>query len=465
MDKHKYNHYFPNLNLKGTIQSAYKSAKEALAEGKTGTDDFQTMAKFLNSKAVKQHAEEGGKYAADAYQKAFQEAMATADRWFGDDEADSMKNFVEDFKNKGLWNVTTDDMGLWDIQKNFNTTAEAADKFGMSVESVETMLHGLEAYGYDFSDVMFSAEGLDEYKTALDGIKSTYDEMTDGAAKDRLGSLIDGFESEYDKFQNGDLKDLTKDQIVKIKFEYDLSQVEQKTQELIDQAANSGSNNDLAGAIVSQKKERDLLEGQTKYTKDSDEGYSYSFDQIDKLQQKMTNATKKERAEINKQILAYQEMQNNFQKYRLDGGDLNWNDYLDTPSATAAFDEIIKKGLMTKDQLKDLFGENATYEVDAKLNDVELRSKISEAVLSIRSISRLIRSNFVSIQSNVSFVSLDESEEDEEELEEVLDFDELLPEELEDFVDDLDDDFLVEEVLDEVFFFAFVVEDVDGPRR
>ena len=361
-----------------TIQSAYKTAKESLAEGKTGTDDFQTMAKFLNSNAVKKYAEQGGKYTADAYQKAFQEAMGTADRWFGDDEATSMKNFVNDFKNKGLWDVSTDAMGLWDIKTNFNTTAEAADKFGMSVESVETMLHGLEAYGYDFSDIMFSAEGLDEYKTALDGIKSTYDEMADGAAKDRLGSLIDSFESEYDKFQNGDLKNLTKDQIVKIKFEYDLSQVEQKTQELIDQAANSGSNNDLAGAIVSQKKERDLLEGRTKYTKDSDEGYSYSYDQIDKFQQKMAGATKTERAEINKQILAYQEMQNNFQKYRLDGGDLNWNDYLDTPSATAAFDEIIKKGLMTKDQLKDLFGEKATYEIDAKLNDDDLQSKLKK---------------------------------------------------------------------------------------
>lgn len=85
-----------------------------------------------------------------------------------------------------------------------------------------------------------------------------------------------------------------------------------------------------------------------------------------------------------------------------------------------------------------------------------------DAVLSIRSISRLIRSNFVSIQSNVSFVSLDESEEDDE-LEEVLDFEELFPDELEDFVDeDLDEDLVEEE---DVFFFAFVVEDVGEPKR
>ena len=122
-----------------TIQSAYKSAKDLLTEGKTGTDDFQSMASFLNPKKVKEYAEQGGKYTADAYQKAFEEIKATADRWFGDDETASMKNFVNDFKDKGLWNVSTDAMGLWDIQKNFKTTADAADKFGISVNAVETI--------------------------------------------------------------------------------------------------------------------------------------------------------------------------------------------------------------------------------------------------------------------------------------------------------------------------------------
>ena len=55
---------------------------------------------------VKKYAEEGGKYTADAYQKAFEEVRATANRWFGKDEAVSMKSFVNDFKNKGLFKVT-----------------------------------------------------------------------------------------------------------------------------------------------------------------------------------------------------------------------------------------------------------------------------------------------------------------------------------------------------------------------
>lgn len=213
------------------IQSAYKNAKELIKEGKTGTDDVQSMAKFLNPKKVKEYAEQGGKYTADAYQKAIQDISATADRWFGEDETTSMENFVKDFKNKGLWNVTTDDMGLWDIQKNFSTTAEAADKFGMSVNSVETMLHGLEAYGYDFSDVMFSGEGLNRYETALNNIKSLYDGMEEGSQKDRLGGLIGNWDSELQGYQN-DMSLLTEDQIVHIEFEYNLASIQQKIDEV-----------------------------------------------------------------------------------------------------------------------------------------------------------------------------------------------------------------------------------------
>lgn len=72
--------------------------------------------------------------------------------------------------------------------------------------------------------------------------------------------------------------------------------------------------------------------------------------------------------------------------------------------------------------------------------------------------SRLIRSNFVSIQSKVSFVSLDESEEDDEsELDDPL-FEEDLPEVPEDLVEED----LVEDFLDEVFFFF---EEAEGGKR
>ena len=215
-----------------TVQEAYETAKEMLKQGKTGTDDFQTMAQFLSpkniEKAAKQMVKNGG-YAADAYQKAFESAKATADRWFGEDETKSMENFVKDFQSKGLFDVTTDKMGLWDIATKFDTTAEAAEKMGTSVYAVETMLDALRAYGYDFDtndrQIEYSGKLLDDYKTNLEALKGVYDSLEDGYAKDHFKSIIEGFEGEYDKFSE-DLSQLSEDQIVQIKFEYDLAELQ-----------------------------------------------------------------------------------------------------------------------------------------------------------------------------------------------------------------------------------------------
>lgn len=71
---------------------------------------------------------------------------------------------------------------------------------------------------------------------------------------------------------------------------------------------------------------------------------------------------------------------------------------------------------------------------------------VLEAVVSNSSILRLIRSNFVSIQSRVSFVSSLSFEELEEELDFEEELEELLDDDLEeDLEEELDDFFLEEE--------------------
>ena len=241
-----------------TFQSAYKSAKDLLKEGKTGLDDFQTVAQFLSPQNLKKQAEaarEAGGYAADVYQKAFQKAQKTADRWFGEDETESMKNFVDDMAGKKLFKVDkSDGEGLWDIQTKFSTTAEAAKEFGVSIETIETMLNSLGAYGYDFSGVERSAELFSEYQTTLQSLKDTYDSMEEGAGKDRLGKLIEGFDEEYEKFDE-DLTNLTKEQVIHIKFEYDLATLQadiESVKALIEGGDNSVSNN--AQLIATQDK-------------------------------------------------------------------------------------------------------------------------------------------------------------------------------------------------------------------
>lgn len=232
-----------------TMQSAYKAAGELLKEGKTGTDDFQTVAQFFTDKNLQKLAKEAkdaGGYAADVYQEAFENAQKQADRWFGADETKSMENFVDDMSDKGLFNVNkNDEKGLWDIESQFKTTAEAAKELGTSTEVVETMLSALESYGYDFSGIEKSGEMLSEYQQTLEALKQTYDSMGEGEAKDKLGKMIEEFDSDYGKFQD-DLSQLSEEQVIHIKFEYDLASIQSKIdeiQELINGGDNSVENN------------------------------------------------------------------------------------------------------------------------------------------------------------------------------------------------------------------------------
>lgn len=213
------------------MSEAYKTAKDLLKEGKTGIDDFQSVAALLNPEKVKELAEKGGKYTADAYEEAFREVKKIADRWFSEDETKSMEYFVNDFKKAGLFDVTTDSKGLWDIETKFKSTAEAAKEFGISVEAVETMLQGLQAYGYEFDEVLFSGDALDRYQENLTKIKALYESMGEGSSKDALGEMIGNWDSELEKYKE-DLDSLSEPQIVQIEFQYDIAQIEAELEKL-----------------------------------------------------------------------------------------------------------------------------------------------------------------------------------------------------------------------------------------
>lgn len=244
-----------------TIQTAYKKAGELLKEGKTGVDDFQTVAQFMSPKnlgELAKQAKDAGNYAADVYQQAFEDAQGKADRWFGEDEAKSLMNFADDAKASGIFNINkSDEKGLWDISvaEGFETTAQAADKLGTSVGVVETMLKGLEAYGYDFSGIEKSGEMLNEYSQTLDALNQTYESMAEGDAKDRLDQLLngdEGFNSQYEKFQT-DLSELSKEQVVRIKFEYDLASIQNQIDEIQDQINNGYETVANRAALISKR--------------------------------------------------------------------------------------------------------------------------------------------------------------------------------------------------------------------
>lgn len=366
-----------------TTMGYYKTAKEMYKNGLVGTDDFKSMAQFGVgydiAKKLKDNAD-AYTYASDAYVEAWEQSQALLERWYGnEDELTNMTNVLNDFKDAGLasslgdneWTFKNDDGSM-----KFKTTAEAADKLNTSVSNVELAMSKLEEHGFEFDGIEKSGELLENYKNSLDQIKDVYDSMEDGAQKDRLKKLIEGYDSEYEKFQD-DLSGLSEDQIVKIKFEYDLASIQQKIQELKSMAEASGSNQDQAALRVTQEQALGMLEGKTGVTKDSDKGYAQSYAKKTSLTKDMAGKSEEERAAINQEINALLELQNAFQQFKLDGGELDWNSFLDTPTATALFNDLIEKGTLTEKQIKELFGDSITCKIDAELNDDDLQKKLT----------------------------------------------------------------------------------------
>lgn len=293
------------------IAKAKKEVEELLKEGKTGTDDVEMFAKFINPARVKELAEEGGKYIADAYEQAIEEMDTLLDRWYGEDETKSMENIVNDFKSKGLFDVKTDSKGLLDITTQFETTYEAAEAFNTSVENVETALRGLETYGYVFDDVLFSGDALVDYQSNLSKIKTIYDTLGESELKTRLKDIID--QSEIDDFEDN-IDKITEDKIIKISFEADLASIQSEIDKylaLIEGGDNSVENN------------AQVIAGNQQYISKAEEGVGFSSkgfvipveykaneDSIEKLKTELKNTTDEDRKiEIQTEIQNLQDIQ------------------------------------------------------------------------------------------------------------------------------------------------------------
>ena len=377
-----------------TVSSAWKSAKELQAKGKTGTDDFQTMAKFLNPKRTMELVEQAkanGTYIGDAYEQAINEAKGTANRWLGDDEEKSMVNFIKDMKNAGMWEAKLDSKGLWDIQTGFESTAQAAEKLGVSTNLVETMLKGLEAYGYDFSNVMFSGEGLQEYETALKGIQDIYNSMDSDSKgrkrlekllkgdKDENGNHIDGtgFEDQYEQYQE-DMSKLSKDQIIKIKFEYDLAEIQQQIDQLKATAEAGGDSQTWAELNATEKAYRTKSESRDGNGITNVQEYSAASDAIDNLNKKLVGATEEQKTKIQEQVNGILEAQNKMNDTFADSG-LSWDDFINTDAYKLALGEITDATNTSLQNVADLLGIDVSdlqVKVDADTSEAE--GKIQE---------------------------------------------------------------------------------------
>lgn len=356
-----------------TVSDLFKKAIELDKNKKWGTDDFQSMAQFIAPEGVIADIANADLKAKD-YKDLWDKYYSNFKKYFDSEKPlQSAINAQDKLISSGL--ATRDKNGIVSWTEEFKSSTDAANAWGVSVEAAEVIMRNLESHGAEFDGVRFDNEELDKYKSSLEGIRSIYETLDDGAEKDRLGELLKSFESEYEIFEK-DLTQLSEDQIVKIKFEYDLASIQQKIQELKDLASATGDNKDWAAVTVAQKQEREMLEEKTGYTKESDSGYSSSYDKISNLRTDMVGKTEDERAAINAQISAIQELQNAFQSFRLDGGQLDWSNYLQSDEATKTLKEIEEATHLTKEQITDLLGIDVEYiKIDIDKDDIEKQLK------------------------------------------------------------------------------------------
>ncbi len=352
-----------------------EKANELYKQGKVGTDDFKSAVQFMSPKIINPDSGDF-EYDADAYVEAWKNAQNKIKRYFDkDNPLQSVDNFANDLVSKGLATKVGDEF-TW----GFKNSAEAAKELGLSVQATEAVMHNLETYGAEFDNVMFSGEGLEKFKSSLDGVKDLYDSMSDeNTGKERLGKLIENWDSEYANYQK-DLSTLTEDQIVKIKFEYDLATVEQKVEDAIELAKGTNKTEDWAASQIESRNRKEMLEEQSGYDADSSGDMNYSnADKIyDSLDAKRASSNdENEIKQINKQMTAINQLQSEFQKYRIDGGELDWASYLNTDQASEVFDDLKNDLNLSKDQLLDLLDIQLQPRIELDADTTKAQEKIN----------------------------------------------------------------------------------------
>ena len=334
-----------------TMAEYLAQADELFANGQIGTDDFKEAAQFMTQKKI--NPDDGFTFDAQAYEAAWKEAQDKVKRYFdNEDQFQSAENFLTDLQNVGL--AIADGNNDFQWTENFNSSADAANKLGISVSAVEVLMHNLEAYGAEFNDMVWSGDELDQYKSALNGIKTIYDSMEEGATKDRYKNLIDGWDEELAGYEN-DLSTLTSDDVVvRIQFEYSLASIQQQIDQLQNTADEGGDNQTWAELNASKRQYLKKAESANTSEIGNLDAYKEASSYVEELKANLASATDEEtKNAIQRQISSVYDAMKYINDAFIDSGQ-QWSDYYQSDQYKSDYKNF-------EDQLKS----NGVIEVDA----------------------------------------------------------------------------------------------------
>ena len=366
-----------------TMAEYLAQADELFANGQIGTDDFKEATQFMTQKKI--NPDDGFTFDAQAYEAAWKEAQDKVKRYFdNEDQFQSAENFLTDLQNVGL--AIADGNNDFQWTENFNSSADAANKLGISVSAVEVLMHNLEAYGAEFNDMVWSGDELDQYKSALNGIKTIYDSMEEGATKDRYKKLIDGWDEELAGYEN-DLSTLTDhDVVVNIQFQYSLASIQQQIDELQNTADEGGDNQTWAELNASKKQY--LKQAESANTSDvaNLDAYKEAASYVDELKADLSNATdEKTKNAIQRQISSVYDAMKYMNDAFIDSGK-SWAEYYQSDQYKSDYknfgDQLHANGVIDVDadttKAKEKV-DNLTEDTDNKSTTIDIDANIENA--------------------------------------------------------------------------------------
>lgn len=291
------------------VSGYLKTAKDLFDKGLVGTDDFQTVAKFI---------------AKDS-----------------DSVESAVKNFSDNYKNIKKYFTTDDDGNLTksgittfasDVTKaldktggSFKSTSEAAAALGMSTEAFESVLDRCGDYGITnfnekiqdmYNNLPRSAKAFSDAKAGLSALEEVYNNFdVNSSGRDTFGKMLDGWEKALAE-ADGDLSKFDPEITVQIKAALDLAQIQAELDELEALVKQGGGKDITTNTATNAKREQYIsrLESTIGIGK-SDKievpvVYKQADNALDELYKQLANATSdKEVIEIQAKIANIQNIQ------------------------------------------------------------------------------------------------------------------------------------------------------------
>lgn len=291
------------------------NARRYYAQGKTGIDDFKTVAASLNNNS--QDAEENLKQFKGNLDKI--KKYLTVDTDSKLTQSSSTSNVDGNIKSS----ITLDDGQLTVTKQNmldladafevarkkaastgteFKSTAELAEALDVPIDFLEYAMGKMQDYNIftAFDDLPKASQNLNDAKTELSALQELYNNMDAGGQKDALGEKIADWKTQISAAED-DLSKLDTDIVLHMKIAYNLAEMQNEIDEARALAQSGGGTTAYAASIAAQEKKNTYQEHQMGLDREGVEVpvvYTAAKDAKDKLQAELNKAAESGDSEL-----------------------------------------------------------------------------------------------------------------------------------------------------------------------